>query len=93
MLHVFLNVQLTASGTVAASGEINFDTRLTLNQTMAAFLPPENAERWNLRDDGSRSITFKLTGSLAEPESNFREKLQMDQTPALPDQEPANSSP
>lgn len=79
-------IQLTASGTVTAKGEINFDMRLTLTPKMANLLPTEIAERWNLRDDGTRTITFNLFGSLSKPRSNFREKLDME--PATPPPSP-----
>jgi|GEM_PF-868358 len=69
------NVQLTGTGTISIKRELNLDMRLSLSPEFTALLSPETAAKFNQREDEFSTITFTVTGTLDEPESNLIEKL------------------
>ncbi|MEM6885256.1 MAG: AsmA-like C-terminal region-containing protein [Verrucomicrobiota bacterium] len=69
------DVQLTGTGTISSSRELNLDMRLSLSPDFTALLASETAAKFNQRDDEFSTITFTVTGTLDEPESNLIDKL------------------
>ncbi|MGF1678711.1 MAG: AsmA-like C-terminal region-containing protein [Candidatus Methylacidiphilales bacterium] len=69
------SLQLTGSGTVTLSGDLNLDMRLLLGPERTRSIPSEMLARFTPRNDGFYSITFKLSGTLEKPLSNLPAKL------------------
>jgi len=65
------DLQLACSGILNFNRKIDLDLRLTLSAHTAARVLPSERASWIERADGALTLTFKLTGTLDEPLSNF----------------------
>lgn len=69
------DLQITAAGSVGFDKQLDFDVFVALSGRMTASIPPEIARQLATREDGFRSITFHLSGTMEEPRTNLAEKL------------------
>lgn len=72
---VSADVQLTGTGTIDVSRELNIEMRLSLSETFTDLMKPETAAQFSKRNDGFSTITFTLSGTLDQPNSNLMQKL------------------
>lgn len=69
------DLSLTGTGFIGFDRKLDFDVLLSLSPELAAQIPPASQARFGKRENGSRTLTFKITGTLDEPLSNLGEKL------------------
>jgi hypothetical protein len=69
------NLSMTGTGSVGFDGKLDFDVLLIFSPEWAAQIPPAYQAQFGRRENGSRTITFKLSGTILEPTSNLPEKL------------------
>jgi type II secretion system protein N len=71
------NLSLTGTGSIGFDRQLDFDVLLILSPELAAQIPPSSQARFGKRENGSRVLTFKLSGTLDDPISNLSEKLSL----------------
>jgi hypothetical protein len=71
------DLSLTGTGYVGFDRKLDFDVLLILSPELAAQIPASSQTRFGKRENGSRTLTFKLTGTLDNPLSNLSEKLSL----------------
>ncbi|MDD5261908.1 MAG: AsmA-like C-terminal region-containing protein [Methylacidiphilales bacterium] len=69
------NLKMTGTGSIKFDRNLDFDILLILSPELAKQIPAEAEQHFSKLDDGSRTITFKLNGSLDQPVTNLAEKL------------------
>lgn len=74
------DITFTGTGTIGFDRKIDFDVLLILSPEMARQIPTASESKFGKRENATRTITFKLSGTLDEPESNLSDKLSL--TPA-----------
>ena len=70
------NCQITLNGEVEDAHRLALDGRLTVSQYLSQKIPNELEDNFQTGTDGqSRYLDFKVSGSVAKPESNLFEKI------------------
>ena len=70
------NCQINLNGRVDDAHQLALDGRLTVSQFLSQKIPNELEDNFQPANDGhSRYLDFKVSGSLARPESNLFEKI------------------
>jgi hypothetical protein len=69
------NLKISAAGTLKYDQTIDFDVLLTINPTLIQQLPANIAEQFSTQPDGSKSISFKVSGMPDTPICNLSDKL------------------
>jgi hypothetical protein len=70
------NCQITLNGKVEDAHQLALDGRLTVSQYLSQKIPNELEDNFQPGTDGhSRYLDFKVSGSVARPESNLFEKI------------------
>jgi hypothetical protein len=66
---------LAGTGSIGLDHKLDFDVLLILSPELAAQIPADSLSRFSKRENGSRTLTFKLGGTLDNPSSNLSDKL------------------
>jgi hypothetical protein len=69
------NLKISASGSVKYDETIDFDALLTVNPSLIQQIPANVAEQFSTQPDGSKSISFKVSGMPGTPICNLADKL------------------
>lgn len=69
------DLQVTAAGSLGFNRQLDLDVSLAISSTVADKIPESSRKRLTPRSDGFWTTTFKITGTLDQPESNLAEKL------------------
>jgi uncharacterized protein involved in outer membrane biogenesis len=72
---ISLSLKISASGTVKYDETIDFDALLTINPALIQQLPVNVTEQFSTQPDGSKSISFKVSGMPGSPVCNLADKL------------------
>lgn len=71
-------LQLTGTGSLGFDQTLDFDMMLALHPSLAEKIPPQLQSFFSERQDKYLLITFKVGGTLKEPETNLAKKLLID---------------
>jgi hypothetical protein len=69
------DLKISASGTVNYDATLDLDALLTVNPALIERLPATAAEQFSTQPDGTKSISFKVSGPSAAPVCNLADKL------------------
>lgn len=87
------DLSLTGTGSIGFDRKLDFDVLLILSPELAAQIPVNSQAQFAKRENGSRTVTFRLNGSLDEPGSNLGEKLSVPVAPTDPNQQASRDLP
>ena len=71
------DLTLTATGSMGFDRSLDFDVLLILSPELAAQIPPSAEAKFGKRENGARTVTFKISGTFDDPQSNLSEKLSL----------------
>jgi len=69
------HLQLTGTGSFGFDQSLDFDMMLAIHPDLAAKIPAQLLSLFSVRDDKYLMITFKVNGTLREPDTNLIKKL------------------
>jgi len=72
--------QVTGNGTIDFNGALNADLVLILGSEMMGKLPKELANSFVQKQDGTGSISFRVTGTTSDPKTDLPQRLLMQNT-------------